>query len=223
LARQVRDAQRDRDEAARHALLAPEAERRRIAQDLHDGVVQDLAGIGYALPAVSSMIVSGPRGEEARATADEVIDILHRDVEALRSLLVDIYPPNLSTVELPLLLDGLAEVARHAGTEVTVRAHLDEGVPVHVKEMIYRVVQEGLRNVASHARASHAEVVVARNGGEIVVSVSDDGRGLGQGGADDGHLGLRLLADWLAGAGSRLTLGAGPEGGATLTAQLAMS
>jgi signal transduction histidine kinase len=223
LARDVRKGQVERAVIARHALLSSELERRRIAQDLHDGVVQDLAGLGYALPAVTAMIVDGPRGDTARRVAGQISGILERDVMALRTLLTDIYPPDLADEGLGLAIDRLADDARRSGPQVVVEVEDELDLPLEVAEIICRVIREGLRNVVTHADAARVRVDVSRHGDVLDVRVADDGRGVPEEGARPGHLGLRLLADSLEFAGGELTLRGLHPTGAALHARLPVS
>jgi signal transduction histidine kinase len=223
LTRQARHSRRRYDEVSRRALVASETERRRIARDLHDGVVQELAGVGYALPSVTSKVVPGPPGDAARATASQLVAIVHRNVAALRTLLVDLYPPDLERHDIGTALERLAAEARQDGLEVEVRVDPDAELPSDVAESVYRVVREGLLNVRAHAEAAHVAVGVVGSPDGVTVSVVDDGVGLGDATPTPGHMGLRLMGDWLAATGGRLTLGDRPEGGAILTAQLPSS
>lgn len=223
LARDVRKNQVERAAIARHALLSSELERRRIAQDLHDGVVQDLAGLGYALPAVAAMIVDGPEGDTARRVAGQISGILERDVLALRTLLTDIYPPDLADEGLGLAIARLADDARQSGLQVVAEVEDELDLPLEAAEIVYRVVREGLRNVVAHADAARARVEVARHGDVLDIRVTDDGRGVPEGGARPGHLGLRLLGDSLEFAGGELTLRGAHTGGAVLHARVPVS
>ncbi len=111
LARRVERGQEHHAQVLRRSLLATHRERLRIAHDLHDGVVQDLAGLRYAMPLVANQLPPTPDASLARETVADAYAMLGRDIEALRSLIMDIHPPDL---EGP----GLAEAAqrpRHPG------------------------------------------------------------------------------------------------------------
>ena len=95
LARRVERGQEQNAAVLRRSLLAIHRERLRIAHDLHDGVVQDLAGLAYAMPLVADQLPSTPEASLARQTVADATVMLAHDVEALRSLLVDIHPPDL--------------------------------------------------------------------------------------------------------------------------------
>ena len=219
LARRVDRAQQERAKVLRHGLLASDLERRRIAQDLHDGVIQDLAGLGFAMPIVAEQLPSGPEAADAREAVAHVSTVLSRDVTALRSLLTDIYPPNLEGEGLVAAVEELAMRAEDAQVSVSVEVSPDFHAPLDATRLAYRVVREGLRNVLRHARATAAQVHLLRNGDDIVVRVVDDGRGVDENTVTaPGHLGLRLLADTVQDLGGRLDLSPGARGGAILEA-----
>ena len=95
LARRVERGQERHAQLLRRSLLATHRERLRIAHDLHDGLVQDLAGLAYAMPLVAKQLPSTPEASLARQTVADASEMLAHDVEFLRSLLVDIHPPDL--------------------------------------------------------------------------------------------------------------------------------
>ncbi len=183
LARRVERGLAERSTWMRHALLASDLERRRIAQDLHDGVIQDLAGLCYAMPTLEAQFTNDPPRDApairtARDTTQRISQILRRDVAALRSMITDIYPPNLEGPGLATAVQDLARSAGERGVQVQVVIAADLTAPVDTARLAYRVVREGLRNVAKHAEATTARVEIRRTPEGIVVSVSDNGRGV---------------------------------------------
>ena len=206
LAERVSELERSRE----RVVDAAEAERRRIERDLHDGAQQRLVALAMELG-------------RAKAKFDEDVDTVrilvdHAHAEAknvlteLRSLVRGVHPPVLTDRGLDAALSGLAALS-----PVPVDVEVD--VPVRPKPAVeataYFVVSEALANVAKHARASHAKVVVEGNGvpGTLSVVISDDGIG----GADPGGAGLRGLADRVEGVDGRLTVES-PRGGPTIIA-----
>jgi signal transduction histidine kinase len=222
LSRRVERAQADRSKMMRHALLASDRERRRIAEDLHDGVIQDLAGLGYVLPTATRELHDGGDLDRARATLERVTDLVHRDVTALRSLMTDIYPPDLRGPGLRDAVQQLAQAeAREAGLRVDVVIEPDLDISADAGRLAYRVIREGLRNVVKHARAHRATVELGRHASVVLVRVIDDGDGPGPapGESPKGHLGLRLLRDTVTDFGGELEVQAPPTGGTTLIAR----
>jgi signal transduction histidine kinase len=222
LARRVERAQLDRSKMMRHALLASDLERRRIAQDLHDGVIQDLAGLGYVLPTAQRELHPEGNLALARTTLDRATGMLQRDVLALRSMLTDLYPPDLQGQGLVTAVGDLVQtITSDAGLDATVRIDPDLDVPVDAGRLAYRVVREGLRNVVKHSGASSVVVEVSREADDVLVCIADDGRGplSAPEATPRGHLGLRLLRDTLSDFGGRLDLEPGPRKGTSLLAR----
>ncbi len=222
LARRVERGQAERSKLMRHALLASDLERRRISTDLHDGVIQDLAGVCYAMPTLEAHFGddsdSPVSRETARETAHRISQILMRDVAALRSMITDIYPPDLEGAGFASAIQELAHTAGERGVHVQVEMAPDLTAPLDTARLAYRVVREGLRNSVKHAQATAATVVVHEEPGLMVVLVSDNGRGVQDTQVTTGHLGLRLLEDTVRDLGGQMTLRSSPSGGAVLEA-----
>ena len=222
LARRVERSQRARADILRRALLSSELERRRLAQDLHDGVIQDLAGLSYMLPTVlrSQEASANGNGNSNAEASERVLSILQRDIASLRTLMTDIYPPDLSDGELA---DAVKELAHRSGgpeLEVHVEVPTGLGLEPDTARLAYRIVREGLRNVVRHAGARTASVLVSPDGDELLVRVTDDGQGFtSEDQREDGHLGVVLLADSVRDAGGHLDLRPGAESGTVLEAR----
>jgi signal transduction histidine kinase len=222
LARRVARGQVDRHNLLRDALAASELERGRLAQDLHDGVIQDLAGLSYAVPSVAGQLP--PEMGSLRRVLDQVGLVLRQDVAALRTLLTDIYPADLASGGLETEVGVLAR--RAADSDVDVEVDIAEGmsdISLEVSRLVYRVVREGLRNVVKHAEATHAWVAARRVGPDVVVTVLDDGQGLVPDLDTEGHVGLRLLEQTVRDVGGRLTVENRPGGGVALTASFPLT
>jgi signal transduction histidine kinase len=218
LARRVERGLAERSSWMRHALLASDIERRNIAQDLHDGVIQDLTGLSYAMPGLEAELTDASASPKARETLHRISQILRRDATALRSMMTDIYPPDLDGPGLALAIQDLARSAGERGVQVQVDMAPDLSIPLDTARLAYRVVREGLRNVVKHAQAAHATVEILRESQRLVVSVSDNGRGLQDAQVPDGHLGLRLLEDTVRDLGGQISLRSAPYAGAVLEA-----
>ena len=222
LGRRLREGQRERETLLLQALDASESERRRIAADLHDGVVQDLAGTAMTLAVASHRADTMPRQELASALRAGA-DAARQSMRQLRSLLVEIYPPNLRTAglqaALPDLLAGLT--ARGIATEL----RIDDIVALseEAERLVFRTAQEAVRNVADHA---HAVVVslTTTTGGMTEFVVSDDGRGFSTDTMAQkraaGHLGLTLLEDRARSLGGELTVDSRPGQGTRITLRI---
>jgi signal transduction histidine kinase len=222
LARRVEQAQVDRTNLLRDALAASELERGRLAQDLHDGVIQDLAGLSYAVPAVAAQLP--PELQSSRQVLDRAGAVLRRDIEALRALLTDIYPADLAHGGLSTEIETLVQRARQEGVAVEVDVDPELGaLSLNVSQLVYRIVREGLRNVVRHAEATQARVEARSTGKDILVRVEDDGKGLVRQLDSRGHMGLDLLSRTLRDIGGSLQLLPRDEGGVALSASFPLS
>jgi two-component system, NarL family, sensor kinase len=208
LAHRVRRAQRERVELLQRAVDASERERRRIAADLHDGVVQNLAGVSYSLTAAAS---SAPAEltSTLRASAAET----RRALRELRTLLVEIYPPDLEREGLGAALEDLLAPCAARGLETHLA--VDDGdFPPSVESLFFRAAQEALRNVVKHAGAQRVDVEVARRNGGATLRVEDDGTGFEVDGRPAGdHFGLRVLRDLVREVGGDLEIDSKPGRG----------
>lgn len=218
LARRLRRTQDQREHLLRSAIEATDAERRRIASDLHDGVVQDLAGVAFSLSA-AARANHPPSRDEIREAGDQVRD----SVRALRSLLVEIYPPNLYEEGLEAALGDLTAKleARGIVSSLVVDAPV-ELLATDQTQLVYRAAQEGLRNVAAHAGASQVAVRVDGDDETVVLQVIDNGRGMPESeiGERDGHMGLKALSGLAAGMGATVSLSSAPGRGTVLVLEV---
>jgi two-component system, NarL family, sensor kinase len=208
LAHRVRRGQRERLELLQRAVDASERERRRIAADLHDGVVQNLAGVSYSLSAAASSA-----SPELSPTLTEAAAETRQALRELRSLLVEIYPPDLHREGLEAALEDLLAPCAARGLET--RLAVDDGdLPPPVEGLFFRAAQEALRNVVKHAGAQRVEVEVARRNGRAILRVEDDGSGFEVDGRPKGdHFGLRVLRDLVREVGGDLEIDSTPGRG----------
>ncbi|MFM2078549.1 MAG: hypothetical protein RJA49_2439 [Actinomycetota bacterium] len=207
LARRLRAGQLQRERLLQHAIESSDAERRRIASDLHDGAVQDLTGVSMALTA-NSRVATDLTSRDAMNDAGTKI----RDtVKSLRSMLVDIYPPNLHQEGLQSAIADLLGALHNR--EIVTRLDVDQAALQLSHEsvsLLYRAAQEALRNVANHSHATSVTVTVRVAAKEAALVVEDDGVGFVAdtltNRARRGHVGLRSLAGLLHDAGGAITL-----------------
>lgn len=213
LAKRLRDRQVEREALLRHAIDASEIERRRIAQDLHDGVVQDLAGLSYSLSAAAEGSTSRDQASDTKQTLVEGAAEARRSVRQLRSLLVSVYPPDLHRMGLAAVLtDLVSDLPKRA---IEPRLSLPDGrLAADTEALFFRVTQEALRNALKHAEARTITVRVTAEAKTARLLVEDDGRGFDPATVDrEGHFGLRLLDDLARAAGGRIDVDSAPGRG----------
>ncbi|MCZ2857903.1 sensor histidine kinase [Blastococcus sp. VKM Ac-2987] len=221
LARRVRRNDEERTALADAALVASERERRAIAADLHDGPVQDLAGVSYALSALRNSVP-----EPRQAMVDRLAGVVRTAVASLRRVMLDVYPPDLSADGLPRALDDLVLPLQEQGLTVDVRTGPLPPLGPQQAATLYRTAKEALANVAHHAQAQHVWVSLEAAGSGrrsvVALEVADDGVGFPSyhQGSPDGHLGLKLSCDRVLALGGRFDTGNRPGGGARVAVEL---
>lgn len=201
-----------------NAVESSDLERRRLAQDLHDGVVQDLAGIGYSLDSDARQL---PEGGVLRAHLNQTGEIIRRDLATLRTLMTDIYPPDLAS-------KGLAETVRELAIQRDlppglVRFEIEEPLNAHpvVDRLTYRAIREALQNAIRHAEATSILVRIAQDDAGMTFEVADDGVGFDTTRpGPEGHLGMRLISEMVANGGGTMIIHSTLGGGTRVRGEL---
>jgi len=175
LARRLQRSAREREEALQRSLDVSDRERRRIAGDLHDGPVQELAGLSMRLSASAESTADPAQQQVLRESATAV----RGSVRTLRSAIVGVYPPNLEASGLGPALEDLTSRLRHEGLSVSLDVSDPAGYGSVVDQLLYRVCQEAVSNTVRHAGAKRLRIEAAVTETEAVLRVADDGRGLG--------------------------------------------
>ena len=223
LAQRLRRSQLDREAFLVRSVEASANERRRIAADLHDGVVQDLAGISYTLSAAADS-TADPPSPALRETLNAAASATRESMRRLRSLLVDIHPPNLYSAGLEAALaDLLAPLPSH-GVETSLEVVDGAALSEETELLFYRAASEAIRNVVSHAGASQLSVRVGVANGTARLEVIDDGKGFTaedrQRRRGEGHVGLSLLEELAARAGGDLIVTSAPDAGTSVVLEV---
>jgi signal transduction histidine kinase len=220
MARRLQRGHREREDLLANAIEASDQERRRIASDLHDGVVQDVAGVAFGLAPLAEQAVRRGDEDEARALRDSMSQ-LRQGVRDLRTLLVEIHPPSLETTGIEAALSDLLSELEADGieTEMHVDDHTGAGSPGDA--LVYRVAREALRNVQAHADAQSVRVELSRPEPDTTrLTVTDDGKGFSQGDRErrreEGHVGLTLLQSLVRQSHGRLEVRSEPGRGTTV-------
>jgi two-component system, NarL family, sensor kinase len=219
LASKVRAGEAERATLLEHAVTASQRERERIAADLHDDVVQDLAGLSYELEASAARAPLGP-GRDGYVRAAQIARV---SLQRLRFALVDLHPPAVHAIGLAEALEQLAVPLRKDGAEVTIEVDLPE-LDSEVESLLYRTAKELLRNVHEHAHAAHTAVNATVESGRVVLRVQDDGCGFSTAVRAErvrsGHVGLELQNALVRRAGGYLTISSTPGSGTTATVEI---
>jgi signal transduction histidine kinase len=205
---ETRREERDREEKSRQRVAD---ERLRIARELHDTLAHSLVAINVRAGVAAHLM-------DSQDPSEALLDIKQASAHALRDLRVTLgllrergeaapVLPVLDLAALPELVDGVRAGGLAADVEIELNG---DAVPSPVGQAAFRIVQEALTNVMRHAQATSAHVLVERTRDELVVEVTDDGRGGPAGG--EGH-GLRGMGERAAALGGRISAGPRVEGG----------
>ena len=213
-----RDAEHTRDLQRLSARLvqAQEDERRSIARELHDEIGQSLtaAKMELTLAKRAYPVAGGP--------LDELESITDRTIQTVRDLSLLLHPSLLDDLGLAPALDWQASTfSKRTGIRVeVVLKGMEERLSAEIETSVYRIVQEALNNVAKHSGATECAVDIERSGGELTVTVHDNGRGFDrtrwEGQPGRRGLGLIGIQERVAGFGGRFEIDGNAQTGTRL-------
>lgn len=206
-------------------VTAREEERRRLRRDLHDGLGATLAALNLEAAVLRHAIRRDP--EKAEALVDEFRQDIRATIEAIRHLVYELRPPTLDQLGLVEAVRVLAvacsrgEAQDEATLHITVEAPPTLlPLPAAVEVAAFRIVQEALTNVVTHAQAQHAIVRLQMTTDELLVEVVDDGIGIANGRQPNPGLGLLSMRERAEELGGVCLIETTAEGGARVLASL---
>lgn len=194
-----------------------DAERRRIARDLHDDLGQHLLTLGLELRALGA---SQPALGEI---VDRIDGHVQHTVRALRCVVRDLQPEALENGLEAAVNGQLAQFSRLSGIpyQLDVQPEVFDNRDAGVEKMIYRILQESLSNIARHAHATQVSVAIARAANRLDLTVQDNGVGMQDppppASRTGVRVGLRGIAERVAEAGGRFDVASTPGQGTALT------
>jgi signal transduction histidine kinase len=204
--------------------LAQEEERRRVASEVHDGLVQVAASAHQHLQTFADCYA--PETPGARAALDRAVELVQRTVREARRVIAGLRPTALDDFGLATAIRLEVEALRAEGWLVSYDADLvDERLPPMIETALFRVAQEALTNVRKHAGHTRVAVSLRRRGPTVRLEVRDWGRGLGAPGAPDGtrpgeRVGLLGMQERVALLGGRCAAEGRPGAGTRVVAEV---
>jgi PAS domain S-box-containing protein len=202
----------------RRLVQAEETERRRIARELHDRVGQNLSALNINLD-----ILLGRLGEgELRRRLEDSLKLVDATLQSIENVMADLRPALLDEYGLAAALEWYGEeYAQRTGMRVEVTASpVGASLPADASVALFRIAQEALNNAAKHSAAKRITVDLEEGGGELVLSISDDGKGFDPASAPRGRWGMTTMRERAEAAGGRLTVESVPGSGTTVRAAL---
>lgn len=191
--------------------VATTEERQRLARDIHDGVAQDVASLGYVI----DELAASSDDPKVRAAAVSLRAEITRVVSELRHSIFDLRAERAGDADLGMAVRACVDQSAmrsgflgHVHTDLT-----GPPLPPRVQAELLRITQEAISNVRKHADAENVWVTLATDGNEFSLSVTDDGRGTGMPRARAGHYGLHTMRERASRINASLDFGARPGGG----------
>jgi PAS domain S-box-containing protein len=214
----VQREQQARIEYTLQLIAAQEAERKRIAADLHDGVGQNILLIRNLAQQVLQTDLP-PAGREQLAAIDHLAGLCIADV---RQISRDLRPYQLDHLGLKRALEAMLEHAGQASkVEFTSRLEpVDDLFGADAALNLYRIIQEGVNNILKHSQASRAQIAVERDLREVAVRLEDDGVGFAMDKSGRSGLGLRNIAERVRMLGGALKVRSSPGQGTHIEVQI---
>jgi signal transduction histidine kinase len=211
-------------EMSSRVLTAHEAERKRIARELHDDTGQVLTSILVRL----RLLELSSSDPEVLSNVQELRELTAGALDSVRRLAVDLRPAALDDLGLgPALQAYVDRYSRTWPIATTVEVDgLKRRLPADVELVLYRVVQEALTNVAKHSRASQVKVSLRRRRNEVTVSIEDNGVGFDAdhpADSDTSHLGIFGMRERLTLVGGDVEVVSTKGGGARVVARVPLS
>jgi signal transduction histidine kinase len=212
-------------EAHRRLLSEGEQERKHLARELHDQVVQDLLSVNYQLEGLET------ENELPKSLVNELMEIrlgIRELVNELRQICGNLRPPTIDSLGLGAALQSFTrDWGERTGIHITLHLDIKLGrLPEATELSIFRIVQEGLNNVWRHAKASSVDISVKHTSARtLMVAIEDNGLGFG----DDfdinnlsknGHFGLLGVSERVALLGGRMQLKRRMDGGSLLQVEI---
>jgi signal transduction histidine kinase len=212
--RQERD---ERREIGRVLGNAQDQERRRLAEDLHDGPVQELVGLGLSLDALTADLSATGRAEAAERSAESAA-AAREVITALRGAIFDLHPIGVEELGTGGAARALTSRLANAGVAATIDLDGLDLLTGVQRTAAFRVLQEAVLNVIRHSRATTARIVAAPlTDGGVELRIEDDGRGFLPGEAAErveaGHVGLTVMRERVDRLGGTLEIGTDPGAG----------
>ncbi|MEA2362664.1 MAG: two-component system, NarL family, sensor kinase [Thermoleophilaceae bacterium] len=183
---------------SRRTIQAEAEVRRRVAEAIHDGPVQELIGLDMMLSSARKAAFEG-RGEDATRLLDEAREMTERNIRVLRDGLVDLGPHAFEELSFETAIENCLPVwKRRYGVEVLATIDRIELAP-DVAGDLFRIAQEAVVNAGRHSGAAAVSINLRRVDSSLELRVTDNGSGFGEidplGASEPGHLGLAMMRE----------------------------
>ncbi len=198
-----------------------EDERTRIARELHDELGQTLTALKMETQSAITSVGTAPAQQPARVALESITSLADTTLDAVERIVSELRPAVLDGLGIAAAAEWLVgEFARRTAIRATCDCEEDCDIDSHTATALFRILQEALTNVSRHAAASQVSVTLRSEAGSVVLTVTDNGRGIGATPmADPDAFGLRGMNERLRSLHGALEIGRAPSGGTRLVAR----
>jgi PAS domain S-box-containing protein len=211
-------------EVQRRLIDSLEAERLILAQEIHDGAIQDLYGVTYAIRGLEGVMEERNILSDGLEFLNTSKESIQQAINTLRSICGELRPPALAPFGLEKAITAHIEQLRDAHPALTIHSELfpdGQTLPEHMRMVLYRIYQHAVSNVLRHASAKNLWVSFSNYSEQVTLTVRDDGVGFNLPSrwvelAREGHLGLIGTAERAEALGAQLNISSEPGSGTTI-------
>jgi two-component system NarL family sensor kinase len=202
-------------EVQRRLIDSLESERLFLAQELHDGVIQDLYGVIYSLKSMEDIVSTGefasfPDSDSLQLSKESV----QHAIDSLRTICGELRPPALAPFGLEKAIRAHVDMTKEANTALNFHLQLASDrqfLPEHMRLALYRIYQHAVSNVIRHAAARNLHITFDFDSTQVMLEIRDDGCGFSLPSrwidlAREGHLGLIGTAERAEAIGGQLNI-----------------
>jgi PAS domain S-box-containing protein len=197
-------------------------EQRRIAQEVHDGLGQELTGLALSARALANR--AQKERDAISVDLDQLALLATSCIQDAQRIVQGLSPLTNADGNLDAALKSLAQRSSLSGTRVQFRSRHDAAPPadLKVRNHLYRIAQEAVQNALKHSGASSIQIELWSRPAELTLSVTDDGRGVAGAAAAGTGLGMRTMRFRASAIGGRLSITRGANGGNSVVCEVPM-
>jgi signal transduction histidine kinase len=207
-------------------LMAQEKERKRISQELHDGIGQYLSAIKYRVEHVILTQSEGKGTPDKKPALDQVIPVIQGAIEEIRRICMDLRPSTLDDLGILATISWFCREFQTTYSGIRIKQKIqveEEQIPDLLKTVIFRIIQEALNNIGKHSQAGQVNLNLVQKDHHLHLDIRDNGLGFDLKSAFplDGStrgMGLASMKERAKLSGGTLTIHSQPEKGTRIQA-----
>jgi signal transduction histidine kinase len=181
-------------------------ERARIARELHDSVSQTLYAIMLGATRACNLM-GGSDANDVQRILEGVLQLASAGQSELRALMTELRTDGLTSAGLVAALESLVvDVRTRDGLDIRLSPGEDAALTAKAQQAVLMIVREALHNVVKHSAACHVDIELERDGEQLVLLITDDGRGFATATRRPGHFGMQSMKERATAVGGTLAV-----------------